>query len=464
MPSARLASAFAALGVALAAPSADVVKSLPGWDGPLPSKHYSGYLDASETKHLHYYYVEKEGPDAATAPVVIWLNGGPGCSSLDGFFYEHGPFRIDATTNTLVRFNYTWAKLANLLYIEAPVGVGFSYSDDPTGGDYDQNDDKSSQDNLAAVESFYKKFPELKPNGLVITGESYAGVYVPTLAEAITWAVGNGTYSGADLRAIAVGNGCTGTEIGVCGGQRDRFSLEYLLATAFVPQETKLRALATCNLTRGSTLSPDCEAIFQNDIAPAMHGINIYNVYGPCIKGLPPATSERAGKAPLGATLNPHLGSGDACIDSIAASAYVNRPEVIAALNVKPIKFTWATCASAPGWKYTSTRPNLPRDTYPGLLNFGVNVTIYNGDWDLCVPYTDNEAWTAGMGLPVKAPWHPWTFSRDGLPNSQIGGYATVYDGGLTFITIRGGRHEVPETAPERAFAMLKNVLAGNQF
>ena len=61
MPSARLASAFAALGVALAAPSADVVKSLPGWDGPLPSKHYSGYLDASETKHLHYYYVEKEG-------------------------------------------------------------------------------------------------------------------------------------------------------------------------------------------------------------------------------------------------------------------------------------------------------------------------------------------------------------------------------------------------------------------
>ena len=62
-----------------AAPSADVIASLPGWPTGLvlPSTQYSGYLDASDGVHLHYWFVEAE-VDAANAPVVLWLNGGPG--------------------------------------------------------------------------------------------------------------------------------------------------------------------------------------------------------------------------------------------------------------------------------------------------------------------------------------------------------------------------------------------------
>ena len=67
----------------------DEVKALPGWDGPLPSRHFSGYLQASPTKRLHYYLVQSES-DWNKDPVVLWFNGGPGCSSLDGFLYEHG--------------------------------------------------------------------------------------------------------------------------------------------------------------------------------------------------------------------------------------------------------------------------------------------------------------------------------------------------------------------------------------
>ena len=86
---------------------------------------------------------------------------------------------------------------------------------------------------------------------------------------------------------------------------------------------------------------------------------------------------------------------------------------------------------------------------------------IYNGDWDACVPYTDNEAWTESMGYAAKEPWHAWSY--DG---NQVGGYATVYDTphNFTFITVRGGRHEVPETAPDRAFEMLKRFLNGEKF
>lgn len=100
-----------------------------------------------------------------------------------------------------------------------------------------------------------------------------------------------------------------------------------------------------------------------------------------------------------------------------------------------------------------------------------MHVVIYNGDWDACVPYTDNQAWTAGMGFPTVSPWHPWMYEKnfDGEMSSQVGGYATVYAPpnsafNFTFITIRGGRHEVPETAPDKALDMLDHLLTGKPF
>lgn len=134
------------------------------------------------------------------APFLFLSTGGPGCSSLDGYFYEHGPFRMASDSSGLMRFNATWASVANMLYLEAPVGVGFSYSTNPK--DYQCTDDTTAADNLAAVEKFFQLYPEFKvkannqPRDFFLTGESYAGVYVPTLAEAIVFAVGNGTYTG----------------------------------------------------------------------------------------------------------------------------------------------------------------------------------------------------------------------------------------------------------------------------
>ena len=121
----------------------DEVNKLPGWDAALPSRHFSGYLQASPTKRLHYYLVQSE-IDWNEDPVVLWFNGGPGCSSLDGFLYEHEPFRVqyDGEQATLHRFEYAWSKLATMVYIEDPCGVGFSYSTaKDTARDYNATDD-----------------------------------------------------------------------------------------------------------------------------------------------------------------------------------------------------------------------------------------------------------------------------------------------------------------------------------
>jgi hypothetical protein len=147
-----------------------------------------------------------------------------------------------------------------------------------------------------------------------------------------------------------------------------------------------------------------------------MGNVDLYNIYGDCIDGtLAAELGARASKVPL-----PHWrhsppqagGPGPVpCINSVEASAYFNQPSVMSAIHVRKPPYMWSVCANQ--ISYTSTRANLPRDTYPALNKF-TRVLIYNGDWDACVPYTDNEAWTSGMGYPVAAAWHPWyDFSVD---------------------------------------------------
>lgn len=94
------------LTTALSAYLPDEIIELPGWEGKLPSRQFSGYLNVSSTR-LHYWLVEsEESPE--TAPVVLWFNGGPGCSSLDGFIYEHGPFVVSDDFQTLTTREYRW--------------------------------------------------------------------------------------------------------------------------------------------------------------------------------------------------------------------------------------------------------------------------------------------------------------------------------------------------------------------
>jgi len=335
--------------------------------------------------------------------------------------------------------------------------VGFSYSDDPA--DYTTNDDKTANDSLAALEYFFASFPRLRNHSFFISGESYGGVYVPTLAEAVLAATSAGTYTGAPLKGLAVGNGCSGTQVGVCGGERWKYSTQYFLGTAFVDPSLKTKIRTACDFSAAQPTSACNELISQ--MHAGIGHVNLYNVYGDCISGRGGQSTTH--KVPFdraelgGSAAQPGYGGPDACIDSIAGSAYFNQPSVIQAAHVVKQPFEWSTCGNQ--IHYTSTRPNLPRDTYPGLVA-KLRVVIYNGDWDSCVPNTDGAAWTEGMGYDVVDAWHPWLY-KDA---KQVAGYAINYAHNFSFITIKGGRHEVPETAPGQALEMLRRLLSGESF
>lgn len=481
----------------------DQILSLPGWSGKtLPSRQFSGYLNAAMgDKHLHYWFVESE-TDPVNAPVVVWYNGGPGCSSLDGFFYEHGPWVLSDDGKTLSVREYRWSRLANMLYIEAPAGVGFSYSDSKS---YQHTDESSAFDNRDAIENFFEKFPEYKKNPFYISGESYAGIYVPMLARAILMAEDAGTYTGAKLLGIGVGNGCTGTEVGVCGFYNSNLcrglylQMEYILNLAFTNPDLKVAVAQACEwdkciepTAKINVLSNQCMKLLD-EVSFELGDINTYNVYGKCSFNSCDGPSGNAVVTRVGpakqmkqqrrlSTYDPnfdatnqvtkqksskisHLHSSSVvdttdddenfekffdygpagCIDSYAATTYLTNPEVQKAIHVHALDYCWAVCNQAKGFRYSSTQSNLPRDVYPTLIS-RLRVLIFNGDWDACVPYTDNQLWTESMGFDTIKPWHPWAYTDD-KNTTQIGGYSVKYNvsslglGSFEFRTIRGKKY-----------------------
>ena len=172
--------------------------------------------------HEHYMFIESEG-DPSTDPVLLWTNGGPGASSFFGLFVELGPFMLDDASLTTAAYNatgvpslwyneYGWTKLANLLIINSPPPVGYSYCD-PAGPSGKGNSCGSWNDTRTAVHNyeflleFYKAYPEFKANELYLAGESYAGKYVPMLAREIFT---ERETNKLNFKGFAVGDGVLG--------------------------------------------------------------------------------------------------------------------------------------------------------------------------------------------------------------------------------------------------------------
>lgn len=130
---------------------ADQVWRLPGITYELNFDQYSGYLKGVDGNYLHYWLgrsrnrtfrlVESQN-NPLTDPLVLWLNGGPGCSSLMGLLTELGPFRPNSDGKTLYENVYSWNKVANVLFIESPRTVGFSTQNYSINSDSTFNDDK----------------------------------------------------------------------------------------------------------------------------------------------------------------------------------------------------------------------------------------------------------------------------------------------------------------------------------
>ncbi|ELR20229.1 serine carboxypeptidase [Acanthamoeba castellanii str. Neff] len=423
-----LCAASAASG---SSPADYLVTSIPGYEGrDLPFRNYAGYITVDEDhgRKLFFWFAESQR-NPASDPLVVWLNGGPGCSSLIGATQEHGPLRPNGNPQGGVEENkWSLNRVANMLFIEAPAGVGFSYSDTPS--DYITNDNKTAVDNYAFLRNWLNVFPHYRFHDLWITGESYGGVYVPMLADQVI----NGPDAGlkAQLKGLMLGNpviDCPNYGI-IVNNLPLQVELYYWHGTVSISDYLTWHATG-CDEVK-EEYPAKCHMLFAQIVLATgnIDGDDLYSNY--C--------------------------TGNSSLDIFEQTPNCLRFETVAnrwlnAIHAR-VGTKWTECSRA--LNYTMQKQNM----LVYLQEFFVKrpdlkILYYSGDVDIAtVPFAYTQYCLNGLHRPIVKRWKPWY-----APGVQaVAGYSEVFDR-YTFVTIRGAGHEAPMYQPALAYHVFSNFL-----
>ncbi|XP_047067637.1 serine carboxypeptidase 1-like [Lolium rigidum] len=482
-----LALVLLLFSVATAAPENHLVAQLPGFDGAFPSKHYSGYVtvDESNDRRLFYYVVLSER-DPATDPVVLWLNGGPGCSSFDGFVYENGPFNFErgSTPGGLPKLQlnpYSWSKVSNIIYLDSPAGVGMSYSSNKS--DYTTGDMKTAADAHTFLLKWFELYTELQSNPFYISGESYAGIYIPTLADEVVKGTQKDLQPRINLKGYLIGNGATDM-----GYDYNSF-VPFAHGMGLISTEFFENVSAACHGTFWGEVNDVCQEKIDR-VRWELKDLNQYNILAPCYhhpeiqevvfvnSSLPasfrklgeterpfPVRKRMAGRSwPLRLAVSngrvpmwPKLtGRSLPCMSDELATIWLDDEDVRAAIHAKPKSVIGSWELNTARIDYTHEAGSMLK-YHKMFTAMGYRVLIYSGDHDLCIPFTGTEAWVRSLGYGVVDSWRSWYFG------GQVAGYTQGYDHNLTFLTIKGSGHTVPEYKPKESLAFYTRWLSGEK-
>ncbi|XP_030956751.1 serine carboxypeptidase-like 35 [Quercus lobata] len=429
---------------------ADRVTNLPGQPA-VTFRHYAGYvkLQPQHQKALFYWFFEaQEAP--SHKPLVLWLNGGPGCSSIAyGAAQELGPFLVQLNGIKLNLNKFSWNKVANILFLEAPVGVGFSYTN--KSKDLHMLGDRvTADDSHAFLIGWFKRFPNFKSNDFYLAGESYAGHYVPQLANLI-YERNKGASKNLyiNLKGFMIGNAVINDATDLSG------MFEYAWSHAIISDKLYNDIVKECDF-RSDNQTRNCGNHIRGFLE-AYSAIDIYNIYAPiCLTSLS-RTSPKLVVAPRLITqhnLWHKLPSGyDPCTEDYVEN-YFNREDVQRALhaNVTKLPYPYTTCSDViNGWN-DSADTVLP--IIRKLLNAGLRIWIYSGDTDGRVPVTSTRFSVNKLGLKIKEEWRAW------FHKTQVAGWVQTYEGGLTLATVRGAGHQVPVFAPHQSLSLFTHFLS----
>lgn len=176
---------------------------------PYTQPSYSGYLTVNKeyNSNLFFWFFPALNSHSSDTPIMLWLQGGPGSSSLFGLFSEIGPITIDANGNIQSR-EITWNKNYHLIFIDNPVGTGFSFTSDNRG--FARSQDDVARDLYSALTQFFELFSDYATNPFYVTGESYAGKYVPSITYKIHLENQNPQVKvKINLQGMTIGDGLT---------------------------------------------------------------------------------------------------------------------------------------------------------------------------------------------------------------------------------------------------------------
>ena len=453
---------FAILSLTWAAPAEDEVHDLPGLNFEVNFKHYSGYLEGNENKQLHYWFFESSN-NPSKDPVVLWLNGGPGCSSMMGLLTENGPFWVNDGVN-LQRNEHSWNTVANMLYMESPACVGFSY-DTINNMNCQTGDIDAAEGNYKALKSFFKKFPEFKDNEFFISGESYAGIYIPTLSEKI---VQNQDIYYINLKGYIIGNGMS--EYLSNSNSLIWFANYHGLLGTQLWSNLKNHCCDenSCNFGDFSSMNFQCDLSVSAALTIIYGGnLNVYGLYQYCPH--PDRSTEYyrdlqnllhnhkyAEKFISMQRQTPQTRGDPPCVDSHTTRTFLNNPEVRKALHIPEHVSDWEVCSDLVGILYQRDYDSM-KSQHLYLQKYGIRGIMYNGDIDMACNFIGQEWFIEGLGLKEREYRRMW------FEDDQVAGFVKQFEN-ITLMTVLGAGHMVPTDEPSRALHMFKTFIEDGHY
>ncbi|KAH7332048.1 hypothetical protein KP509_20G065500 [Ceratopteris richardii] len=410
----------------VAAPQAHLITALPGQPS-VRFKQYGGFInvDPANDRHLFYYFVEADVASPLLLPLTLWLNGGPGCSSLGGgAFTELGPFHPNNRGDGLISNLYSWNKVSNMLFLESPSGVGFSYASlNDTEGSSD--DSKTANQNLAFLLNWLQEYPEYQASKLFLTGESYAGHYIPQLSDLIFKYNQNPTHGfSLNLQGIAIGNPLLNY------GLDTNATYSFLWSHGVISDKTFEGIKSSCDFSNGYPSSKTDIRIGHNlhahDVSNLTEMMDMgcsgflrksqmetgrINIFDVTLDVCKPSMMKQQLMLQKMVPRTTKSESVDVCTDDEVVM-YLNRQSVQHGLhaNTSELPRRWNACSTIDYVFQDQLQDMLP--LLAELLLKGLKIWIYSGDQDSVVPLTGTRTQinmlADKLGLSSTVAYSPW--------------------------------------------------------
>ncbi|CAN0905747.1 Serine carboxypeptidase-like 18 [Linum grandiflorum] len=440
-----------------AAAAAATVPQLPGFNGPLPFHLETGYVGVGESEQvqLFYYFVKSEN-NPEEDPVLLWLTGGPGCSAFSALAYEIGPIYFEVkeyngSLPSLVLNPNSWTHVASIIFLDMPVGTGFSYA---TTDEASQSGDFLQ---IQQADQFFRKWliehPEFISNQVYVGGDSFSGLIVPGVVAAMSDGNEEGKTPFINLQGYLLGNAATDFSI------ETNFEIPYAYGMALIPNELFQSLKRSCG---GKYNNPDPSNVACVKSLEAYHkctnGVNLAQILEPACAFASPKPMEmilykkRYLKEDF-LKLNDQLPTINCRTYGYLLSKYwANDQSVRRALHIREGSIgTWKRCNYGLQYKHQIYRSV---DYHLYLSKKGYRSLIYSGDHDMLITYLGTQAWIRSLNFSIVHDWRSWHV------DNQVSGYTRTYSNKMTFATVKGGGHTAPEYRPSECFAMFKRWIS----
>ncbi|CAN1775977.1 Serine carboxypeptidase-like 2 [Linum perenne] len=408
--------------------TATVIKYLPGFEGPLPFYLETGYIGVgvAEEVQLFYYFVKSES-NPEEDPLLLWITGGPGCSALSGLTLENGPFTFNEWeySGTLPKLSLkpnSWTKLSSIIFLDLPVGTGFSYT---------RNDSVLQSTDLMQVsqaEEFLRRVSLLHANIFSFGSRLMIGnSYLFTCSVPVKKTVAKQTQGIPEESTLHRGRFLLGHY------NSSHSPTGYILGNPTTDYAIHLNAQIPA--AHGM-------ALISDELYQCLSGINVWAILAPnCL------AADKTRRRMLLQKQHYYYDSDS----QLSLPNWANDVTVRKALHIREGTIgKWIRCNLGLDNKHDIT------SSFPYHLHLsakGYRSLIYNGDHDLMVPFMGTQAWIRALNYSIVEDWRSWHVG------GQVAGYTRTYSNGMTYATVKGGAHVALEDKPAECFAMFERWI-----